>query len=243
MSAQVRRNGKPSEGKKGGPANQAAPQRQRNQRKKLAPRRGINLGWVALGAVALVIGGFVLLNVTGGGAASQQTSTNPLIGRVTETTFSGTAASALLPVGTAAPDLQMNIQGTDLSLSGIKGNPVLLEFFATWCPHCQAEVPVISKVADQFQSRGLQVLAVSASPLGQDQRVQASMPDLESYVTKYGAKYRHFLDLSIVGGRRFGIRSFPTLYVIDANGIIQMARDGEVPEADLTAAITPLLKK
>lgn len=243
MSSQVRRTHIPSgAGKAGVRQDPAGAKRQVARPKKSARplRRRFSWGWALFGVAALLLGGLVLLN-TVGSPAGQQTSTNPLIGNVTETAFSGTQASGLLPVGSQIPDLRYTLAGTDSSIGALRGRPLLLEFFATWCPHCQAEAPVLSKISDRFKERGLQLLAVNSSQLAQDQRGQTSPADVDSYINKYGARYPHLMDSALIGARRFGIRSFPTLYLVDSTGVVRMAREGEVPEQDLVAAIEQAL--
>jgi thiol-disulfide isomerase/thioredoxin len=209
----------------------------RNRRRPVGKRvRRVQWGWVFLGVAVILFGGLLWLNAMGT-SATQDTSSSPLVGRVTETSFTGVEAPALLSVGTQAPDLQFTLNGSDGSLSGLRGHPLLLEFFATWCPHCQAESPIMASIQSRYAGKGLHVLAVTASPLSQDQRGQVSAADVEAYQNKYGAKVNSLVDVSLIGARRFGVRSFPTLYLIDSNGIIRMAQDGETPEQDLASAI------
>jgi peroxiredoxin len=153
----------------------------------------------------------------------------------------GAPAPALLAVGTAAPDLRWTLDGAPGSLSGARGHPVLLAFVATWCPHCQAEVAVLNAVQDRFAGQGLQVIGVSASPVGMDGRSPASLGDLELFVRRQGARYPHLFDAGLVGAQRYGVRGFPTLYLVDADGIIRYAASGEVPEAELARAVQAAL--
>jgi thiol-disulfide isomerase/thioredoxin len=71
---------------------------------------------------------------------------------------------ALIPAGQRkeAPDFTLNdTQGRPVTLSGYKGKVVLLDFWATWCPACQSEIPWYVKFAKEYQRKGLVVIGVS----------------------------------------------------------------------------------
>jgi hypothetical protein len=83
----------------------------------------------------------------------------------------------------------------------------------------------------------VKLYAITASPQGMDGRSRASVGDLERFVKQFNAHYPHLFDGSLVGAQRYGVRGFPTLYVLDSGGTIRFAQSGEVPEADLAAAV------
>jgi thiol-disulfide isomerase/thioredoxin len=179
-------------------------------------------------------------------AATGVPTSNPAVaafGEVTETAAGGDQAPGLLPVGSAIPDLRWMLGNKRESVAGLRGAPLLLVFFATWCPHCQAETPVLSRLAERYAPQGLRVVGVTASPVGQDQRAPASLDDLRSYAAKYDARFPLLLDRALVGAQRFGVRGFPTLYVVDRGGVIRLAQRGEVPEATLAAAVEAALSR
>jgi peroxiredoxin len=230
------------------PAPAPAPERETKQtRQSRAPeraragRRGIDARWLIAGATAVVVAAVAavtllsggMLGGGGGGAATP-------VGKVTETA-AGEKAPAPLQVGTAAPDLTWTLDGKAGSLAGERGHPTLLVFFATWCPHCQAEVAVLNRIQDRFAAQGLEVLGVSASPVGIDGRAPASLGDTELFVQRHGARYPHLYDAAVVGGQRYGVRGFPALYLVDGEGVVRFAASGEVSEADLARAVQAVL--
>jgi thiol-disulfide isomerase/thioredoxin len=190
----------------------------------------------------VIVAGIIAYGILGSGSSPAAGPSTLAVGEVTGPALGQMApAGGLLPVGTTAPDLAWTIDGKTDSLANARGNPVLLEFFATWCPHCQAEVPVTTQVATRFAPQGLRVVGVSASPLARDQRGNTSIADIQAFARTYGAQYPLLLDRALVGAQRYGVRSFPTIYLVDGNGVIRYATSGEVPEQELADAITPLL--
>jgi len=210
-------------------------------------RRGVDARWLLAGATAAVAAVAVAAALLFGGSgigggradAPPATAATP-VGKVTGAAAAA-AAPAMLPVGATAPDLQWTLNGEAGSLAAERGHPVLLVFGATWCSHCQAEVPVLNRVQDRFAGQGLEVLGVSASPIGMDGRGPASLGDLERFVKTYGARYPHVYDAGLLGAQRYGVRGFPTLYLVDGEGVIRYAASGEVPEAELARAVQGVL--
>jgi thiol-disulfide isomerase/thioredoxin len=200
---------------------------------------GLDARWLIGGATLVVVLAAVLITYFAGGfgGGGGGGGGSVPVGQVTETALNGPAAPGMLAVGTPAPDLQWTLSGEPGSLAGQRGHPVLLAFVATWCPHCQAEVAVLNKIQDRFAGQGLKLYAVTASPQGMDGRSRASVGDLELFVKQFNARYPHLFDGNLVGAQRFGVRGFPTLYVLDPGGTIRFAQSGEVPEEDLAAAV------
>jgi peroxiredoxin len=141
----------------------------------------------------------------------------------------------LLAVGTAAPNFTLQTpQGQRVSLSQFRGRAVLIEFFATWCPHCNAETPHLRAIADSLP-KGSAVLSVNADG--------ESAPSVFTFHRYYGLPYPALLDPSAQPGTfdnpgaagpvttEYNVAAFPTFYVIDPHGLIAWADDGEQPDA------------
>lgn len=197
--------------------------------------------WIMAGAGVLLIAIIIAVTLSSRGGAEVATSGAAPVGQVTESSTNGPAAAALLPVGTPAPDLKWTLSGQPGSLAALRGHPVLLEFFATWCPHCQRETPILTTLAQRYAARGLLTFGISANPLGQDQRTPISIADIQSFATRYGAHFPLLLDANLVGAQRYGVHSYPTLYLIDQNGVIRFASEGETPETTLAEQIDRVL--
>ncbi|MBI3972621.1 MAG: TlpA family protein disulfide reductase [Chloroflexi bacterium] len=197
----------------------------------------LDFRWYLVASTVVIVAIVVGASLLGGGSTTGTGSAAP-VGTVTETSLGGTPpAPGLLPVGSRAPDLQWTLGGKRESVAELRGTPALLVLLATWCPHCQAETPALSRISERYAPRGLRVVGVNSSPVGQDQRSPSSVEDLRSYANTYGARFPLLLDRELIGAKRYGIRSFPTIYLVDKNGVIQFVQSGEVPETTLADVV------
>jgi peroxiredoxin len=138
-----------------------------------------------------------------------------------------------LKAGTPFPGFsEKGVDGKPLSLADYKGKVVLIDFWATWCPPCRAEIPNVVAAYKKYHSQGFEVIGVS---LDQDQ------DQLLSYTKGHDMAWRQFFDgqgwqnkLAV----RYGIQSIPATYLLDTNGII-LASDvrGEALNQALTRAL------
>lgn len=117
------------------------------------------------------------------------------------------------------------LAGEDIQLSDYRGQVVMLNFWATWCPPCRAEMPTIQSVYEARQSEGFTVLAVN----------NAEGPELiQPFVNSLGLNFPIVLDTSTRLQRTFDIRSYPTSIFIDAQGEVYATHTGLVTQADLS---------
>ncbi len=145
---------------------------------------------------------------------------------------------SLLPVGSEAPDFTLQTpSGATVRLSDYRGKAVLLEFFATWCPHCQAEASHLVHLTESLPASTYATISVNAD--GED---AASVYAFDRY---FGIPYPTLLDPSSRPGSfnqqgapgpvslRYEAGVFPTFYVIDRDGRIVWRSDREQPDAAL----------
>lgn len=143
-------------------------------------------------------------------------------------TFSLIAGSALYSwgagVGDAAPEFSLKtLDEKPLSLADFKGKqPVMLVFWATWCPICREELPQVKKIAEQFGPKGLSVVGVNVGVNDSPRRAKA-------YRDKYGIDYPLAFDEGSEVTRAFGVAGTPTVLILDKQGIIRY-RDAAVPK-------------
>jgi thiol-disulfide isomerase/thioredoxin len=122
--------------------------------------------------------------------------------------------SALELLGKPAPELEITEWvGDDLgSISSMKGKPVLLVFWATWCPHCRKAMPGIEEtVWQKYRDQGLQVVAVTKNSRGQ------TTDTVRSYLSENGYTMPVAID---PGGtsRNYGVSGIPAAALVDKNG-------------------------
>jgi peroxiredoxin len=178
--------------------------------------------------------------VAAANAIGFHTSTEPGVGlKESDAASAGSVASdaSLLKPGTTAPSFTLKTpQGQTVSLSDYKGKAVLLELFATWCPHCQAEAPHLARLARELAPKGVQFVSVNgdgenaASVFAFHRYFASPYPALLDY---QGSPSGSFTKLGRPGpvSTAYRLQSFPTFYVIKPDGTIAWAAQGEQPDA------------
>lgn len=136
-------------------------------------------------------------------------------------------------VGHRAPDFTLrDSHGKPVQLSRVLGQrAVLLNFWATWCPPCRAEMPTMERAYRDYKARGLEILAVSidaGSEAAVAARVNEFMADLK-------LTFPAVLDPKGDVVRTYRLRGLPTTFLIDRKGVIRAAeigfRDWASPES------------
>ena len=128
-------------------------------------------------------------------------------------------------VGSDAPDFNLpSLNGHDLSLEQLRGKPVLLNFWATWCDPCLRELPLLEATA-QTHTGDLIVVGVS---------VGESLTAVEHFVERHPLDYAILLDHDEKVGNLYQVQGFPTTMFIDAEGVVRAIYLGEIPSEQLT---------
>jgi cytochrome c biogenesis protein CcmG, thiol:disulfide interchange protein DsbE len=145
------------------------------------------------------------------------------------TLFLSLSLAAAQGVGNQAPDFTLvDAEGEPVRLSELIGTPILLNFWATWCPPCREELPLFQTVADELNS-DLQVLLVNNNE-GRERAVQylqANDIGLDTALDATSEQREHLLrqgialDSTVEVMRRYRARGMPTTVFIDKDGIIR----------------------
>lgn len=140
-------------------------------------------------------------------------------------------------VGAQAPDFTLTtLEGRTVQLSALRGQAVLVNFWATWCPPCRAEMPALEQVYRAYRDQGFVVLAVNAS----DQ----DGGDVPAFVAAYGLTFPILLDQDGAVQRRYQVEAFPTSFFIDRRGVVQdVVVGGPMSEAGLRVRVERLLQE
>jgi thiol-disulfide isomerase/thioredoxin len=141
------------------------------------------------------------------------------------------ATSGLPPapaVGHPAPEVSLTtVAGETFTLSALRGKPVVLNFWATWCPPCRAELPELQAAHERYAG---QVIIAGVN--------QAEPPaSVAAFAGQVGLSFPLPLDVRGDVSRRYAVRSLPTTFFIDRTGVIRRIQSGPVTEATLAQAL------
>jgi peroxiredoxin len=153
---------------------------------------------------------------------------------------SGTSTSGQIPApqqGFLAPDFELKTPtGEAIRLSELRGQAVLVNLWATWCPPCRAEMQSIEKAYQEYKDQGFTVLAVNMT-------YQDDPLAIMSFVNKQGLTFPILLDETGDMATAYQLRSLPSSYFIGRDGMIhEVVIGGPMSEALLRTRIEDLLK-
>ena len=124
----------------------------------------------------------------------------------------------------------MSLAGKPLDMEQVIGKrPVMLIFWASWCPSCRVEVPKINKLAEKYQGRGMDFIAINVGHNDSVERAQA-------FANKNGMTYPILFDSSSQITDQYRVQGVPTVIIADKRGIIRFRNFGapDISEADFT---------
>jgi cytochrome c biogenesis protein CcmG/thiol:disulfide interchange protein DsbE len=139
--------------------------------------------------------------------------------------------------GFQAPDFQLSTNiGETYKLSELRGNPVLINFWASWCPPCQSEMPAIQRVYDEFKDQGFKVLAVNTT-------YQDDLGDAITFAQTRKLTFPILLDRDASAANLYEVRALPTTFFLDPHGIIsEVVVGGPMSEALLRIQVEQILE-
>ena len=127
-------------------------------------------------------------------------------------------------IGGLSPDFSLTaLDGSTFTLSETRGRPVVLNFWATWCPPCRAEMPAIQSRAAEW---GDDLLVVGIE-------VGEPPDEVQAFVDRFGLTFPIVLDRNGKVSRRYLVQGLPTTVVLDAEGIVQARHVGAMTARDL----------
>lgn len=138
--------------------------------------------------------------------------------------------------GFLAPDFELTtLEGEAVQLSRLQGQPVIVNFWATWCAPCKAEMPAMQRVYEQFRDQGLVILAVNAT--NQDTRQAAA-----DFTSQYSLTFPILLDTGAEAAQQYQVRALPVTFFIDrAGNIHDVVIGGPMSEGLLRAQAEQML--
>lgn len=138
-----------------------------------------------------------------------------------------------IPVGDVAPDFELKtITGETYKLSDLRGQAVMLNFWASWCSPCRAEMPTLQKAYEEYEAQGFVILAIN---------LNESDIAIRGFQEKYGLTFPIVVDKDDRVSRMYDIVPLPTSYFIDREGIVQAKWTGEIRTDQLRLLLRKIL--
>ncbi len=147
-------------------------------------------------------------------------------------TMSANAEAAPLPNHLAPDFILPDLSGNPTQLSDLHGKVVLINIWATWCPPCRAEMPMIQAAYENYQDQGFIVLAINA---GEQQ------PTVADFMQAQGLSFPALLDQDGKIAGLYQARALPSSFFIDKAGVIRAVYRGPMTRSVITATVEQLL--
>jgi peroxiredoxin len=193
-------------------------------------------------AVTVVVAAIILVAVTTplGTAGVQPGPVDP---RATPFVIGSAPPEGLRP-GDQAPELTIDLDdgstyqlvdldGQPITLAELRGKVVWLNFWASWCPPCQQETPILRELYERYREQGLEIVGISVQ--------ETSPDDIEAYAQRYELTYPIGFDGSGHVLRTYKVYALPTQFFLDTDGVISTVVNGPVDRDGAAALIESLL--
>jgi thiol-disulfide isomerase/thioredoxin len=207
------------------------------------PRRRRGVGPFSLrqvaGALGLVVVAAVVLTI----ATAPLGSTTPGLQNPAPSAYLLRSPIPGLRLGDLAPELAgtlddgspftlTDLGGRPVRLADLRGRAVWLNFWASWCPPCQSETPILREIDQRYRDRGLTVVGI---------QVQQTVDDGRRYADTYGLGYIIGEDVSAAVFRTYRVYALPTQFFIDPDGVIRGIVNGPLSLDGASHLVEPIL--
>ena len=143
----------------------------------------------------------------------------------------GAAPAARL--GSPAPDFTLKTpEGAPVQLSQLKGKPVFVNFWATWCGPCREEMPAMQELYERYADQGLVILAIN---------MEEDAARVQRWINEGGFTFTFVLDSDGEQVKRYNVNAAPTSYFVGRDGVIRDLKLGQISRAEMQAKVEKLL--
>lgn len=126
----------------------------------------------------------------------------------------------------------MDLDGQPIRLADLRGKAVWLNFWASWCPPCQSETPILRAMDQRYRDRGLAMIGV---------QVQQTVDDGRKYATTYSLRYRIGADVAGDIFREYKVFALPTQFFIGTDGVVRQVVNGPLDQVSAAALVESIL--
>ncbi|MEO5966391.1 MAG: TlpA disulfide reductase family protein [Candidatus Limnocylindrales bacterium] len=212
---------------------QAEPPARPSRRGLIGPFTGRQL----LSVLAVVVGAAVVLTVVtrpiapGAGAATPFPQSTPfLVGQPTEGLRPGDLAPELAVTRGDGSTFQLtDLSGAPVRLDALRGKLVWLNFWASWCPPCQGETPVLREMDETYRDKGLVIVGVAVQ--------ETTVDNVKSYADRYELRYPIAFDTSADIFHLYKVYALPTQFFVGTDGRILQVVNGPLSLLDAKARV------
>jgi cytochrome c biogenesis protein CcmG/thiol:disulfide interchange protein DsbE len=145
-----------------------------------------------------------------------------------------TGLSGITMVNRPAPDFTITtFEGPKLSLSDLKGKPVVINFWASWCPPCREEAPLLERTWRAYKDRGVVFIGID---------LQDKLEHALAYIREFNVTYPNGPDPTGEISINYGVSGLPVTFFISKNGEIVRRWVGAIERSVLISAIEEIMK-
>jgi peroxiredoxin len=204
---------------------------------------GVELQESSNRGMLLAMGGFFLLGIAlvlllfSGplldGFKAETPANLPQIPAAVENLKDGNPAVNALVTGDQAAEFTLSdLEGNNVSLSDFVGQPLMVNFWATWCAPCRLEMPELQKSQETHRDEGLVVLAVNA---------QEDPQQVREFIDELGLTFTPLLDSDGAVGRAYGVLGLPSTYFVEPSGVVSAVHRGILSEKQIETYLAQIL--
>ena len=149
------------------------------------------------------------------------------------TTLAASGAWAI-EAGAPAPEVTLPGMKDAISLAGLKGKVVYVDFWASWCGPCKQSFPFMNELQSKYRAQGFEIVAIN---------LDAKRDDADKFLAEVPAQFNVAFDAKGESAKRFEVKGMPSSYLIGRDGKVVVAHKGfkEEDRKDLEARIAQAL--